>query len=165
MIELTCQECGKAFSLYPSQVKRGKGKYCSRKCHSDAGRVERICETCGIGFTARASVVKKGWDRYCSAKCYGIAQRSQTGEASRTWRGGRIITIGGYVAVKAPWRTSAKRDGYILEHRMVLEDAIGRPLRSDEVVHHINGDKRDNRLSNLTILTNSEHAALHAAIA
>lgn len=47
------------------------------------------------------------------------------------------------------------------EHRVVAEQMLGRPLEPDEVVHHINGDKRDNRLENLQVLSRSEHSRLH----
>jgi hypothetical protein len=47
------------------------------------------------------------------------------------------------------------------EHRLVMEAYIGRKLSSDEVVHHINGDKADNRVENLVIMTRSEHTKLH----
>ncbi len=46
-------------------------------------------------------------------------------------------------------------------HRTVMEKKIGRPLESDEFVHHINGDPADNRIRNLQIITNSEHLILH----
>lgn len=163
-VERTCQTCGKIFSLCPSQIKRGKGKYCSRECHNQAGRVERICEHCGINFIARASNVRNGKDKYCGAKCYGASQRLEVGENARGWKGGKITVTGGYVAVKVPWRKSAKADGYMLEHRKVMEDALGRHLRGDEVVHHANGDKQDNRIANLMILSNREHTLLHARI-
>lgn len=42
-----------------------------------------------------------------------------------------------------------------------MEQKIGRKLRSDEVVHHINGDKTDNRIENLELISNSEHTSLH----
>lgn len=48
------------------------------------------------------------------------------------------------------------------EHRVVAEKMIGRPLAKGEIVHHINHDHRDNRPENLRIMTQSEHAKLHA---
>ena len=47
------------------------------------------------------------------------------------------------------------------EHRIVIEEMLGRPLRSDEIVHHKNKDVRDNRPENLEVMTRSEHARLH----
>lgn len=53
------------------------------------------------------------------------------------------------------------RNNKILLHRKVMEQHLGRKLRSDEIVHHIDGDKLNNDISNLQLTNRSEHINMH----
>lgn len=86
----------------------------------------------------------------------------QSGSASHKWKGGRFVHRSGYVFVMAPEHHSANRDGYVLEHRLVIEQHLGRQLSKQEHVHHVDGDKANNALSNLVVLQKRAHHKLHA---
>jgi hypothetical protein len=68
--------------------------------------------------------------------------------------------IGNRTWQKGYWtiRIDGKR---ILEHRYVMEQHLARPLNPEEVVHHINGDRLDNRIENLQLMSFEEHSFLH----
>lgn len=67
----------------------------------------------------------------------------------------------GYIAVYCPGHPSASKDGHVMEHVLIMENHIGRRLRDDEVVHHKNHQRDDNRIENLQLMTFKEHSALH----
>lgn len=68
----------------------------------------------------------------------------------------------GYIAIYFPDHPKSTSDGFIMEHVLMMECFIGRWIKDDEVVHHKNKIRDDNRIENLQLLTKSEHARLHA---
>ena len=81
------------------------------------------------------------------------------GRRSGNWRGGRFIDKKGYVLRWSP-QHCRQRSGYVFEHILVYESAHG-PVPRGYVVHHHNGEKQDNRVENLEMMTNAEHTLLH----
>ncbi len=78
------------------------------------------------------------------------------------WNSGRIVDQAGYAKVRAGRsHPLADPNGYVFEHILVMASVLGRSLTGDEVVHHKNGDRADNRIENLQLMTRAEHNALH----
>ncbi len=75
------------------------------------------------------------------------------------WKGGRYTEPGkGYVMVRMPEHPRARQNGYVLEHILIAEAMLGRPLRDGEEVHHKNLIRDDNRPENLQVFgTHLEH--------
>ena len=67
----------------------------------------------------------------------------------------------GYIMVYVPDHPLATKEGYVMEHILVMEKHIGRYITRDEVVHHINENRSDNRIENLRLMTFKEHAKFH----
>ncbi len=71
------------------------------------------------------------------------------------------ISKDGYKQVYRPKNPMARYNGYVPEHRLIASKKMGRPLLSNEIVHHIDGNKRNNRPGNLAIVTKREHWFIH----
>lgn len=102
-----------------------------------------------------------------SLKCFSCANKTKRNYSmaeSPLWKGGRYEKSG-YVyrtiSKDSPYYCMADAHNGISEHRLVMAQHLGRPLKSWEVVHHINGNKIDNQIENLELLPNrTQHYAL-----
>jgi len=85
-------------------------------------------------------------------------------EQNWKWKGGRIIDKDGYVLIMSPNHPNRDRHNYMREHRLVMEQHLGRYLTANEVVHHKDRDKLNNTFGNLELFAhNSEHLAKELA--
>lgn len=79
----------------------------------------------------------------------------KSGSQHHNWKGGRYVRYDGYVTITpAP----NKR---VYEHRYVMEEHLGQPLKSWEIVHHRDGNPSNNDINNLELMTQSNHYKLH----
>lgn len=142
---MTCEYCGGVINS-----RKSTARFCCRDCKHAAGREIRECVECGAEFNERKSKARKT----CSKACV-VAYQSGVGNPH--FKGG-LSMMRGYVIVT---HRDAKQWTYL--HRAIVEAHIGRALRSDEIVHHVNHDRTDNRIENLQVVTRAEHLDLHRA--
>ena len=89
--------------------------------------------------------------------------RKKISEAHRNGGiGHKKIRADGYISIYFPDHPKASKDGYIMEHILVMEALIGRHLHENECVHHIDKNRQNNTKENLKLMTKSEHMSFHA---
>lgn len=147
---IKCKQCDKEFKIL-SSVKRSREsngvaiKYCSQSCSGKANskKVKKQCLNCDNEFyTTR--------NKFCSRECSYVYRKKQTDEKEQGYwfeNGYKILYVSG--------------NKYIKEHIHVMEKHLGRKLAKDEVVHHKNEDRADNRIENLEVMKRSEHSRYH----
>jgi len=152
-IDMTGHRFGRLFVLGPK-----KGIY--------KNRIVWLCRCdCGAEKLVFGSDLKAGKVKSCGCLRNEIVVRrnkTRIGKKSDCWKGGEIRQCG-YVVRYAPDHPTANAmgKGYVRRARLVMEEYLGRYLEADEIVHHINRKKDDDRIENLELMTNSEHLSLH----
>lgn len=138
-----CAECSKEFRTYPSKLKLGRGKYCSKDC-SD-----------------KNTLIKKG-------QTLSPENKFKKGQKAHNYIGSRltIARSGGkpYKLIYAPEHPHATKAGYVREHRLVMEEHLGRLLELHEIVHHKDSDTLNNDISNLEVMSKVEHDKMNVAL-
>lgn len=177
-IDKKCDFCKKDFSVRPSRKKTAR--FCSNDCKNannklltDSKRwnwkpkIKKKCEVCDIFFVVINN--RKDTARFCSKSCRAKEQYKNgalkncempSGKNHPNWRGGKYVDSQGYVQICSP-RHPNKVKRYVFEHRLVMEKHLGRFLKREELIHHKNEIKTDNRLSNLVLTNRTEHQKLH----
>lgn len=150
-----CINCGKEFI-----AKKQERKCCSNKCAAEERSKNKIqilnCDYCGEEFKRPNCHVNDNHN-FCSSDCrnkYTVENSLLAKENHPNWNNGET-TNNGYRFKRID---KAK---YRAKHRLIMEKAIGRELRSDEIVHHKDGNKLNNALENLEIVTRAEHINIH----
>lgn len=182
-----CSNCGKEVKIFHKDRAQRKHIFCSKKCEGEYrkknNKENAVCPICKRKFHIRPSSLHDGSIHCCSKECsielrkirmsgennhqYGLK-----GELNSSYKGGERINVGGYILVYSPGNPFRNSDDYVLEHRLVAEKYLlneensviingEKYLKPEYVVHHIDGNRRNNEVSNLVVMTRNEHTQLH----
>lgn len=146
-----CLKCQKEFKICAFELREGRGKYCSRQCSPKLKKGHHL------NLGKKLSILHR--QHLSEAR---LKSEKVRGKNHWNWRGGYWKMGKGYILILKPDHPGANIRGYVFEHRLIMEQNLGRFLTKNEVVHHINHKKSDNRIENLMLLSSTEHKSLEA---
>ena len=158
-----CIICDSEFFPLKAEVKRGKGKVCSKGCRYKhqgnvmRGRKMKEVTKCKLSASLSGRVRS---DQHCIRISEALTGKVAK-EDNPNWKGGNYVSQGRRYR-RAPDHPFSHHNGYILNSRYVAEEALGRQLTPSEQIHHINLDKLDDSPNNLYLFNSAaEHSRYH----
>jgi len=164
MTTYTCEQCGVGFERNNHGDR--KHRFCSRECfrawtNENRASINHECERCGKVFWDYPSNIRGRSGRhrrFCSIEC---RRQALSGGKHYSAKGRYKNTVGYWLLrewlVPDEYKSMLTTSNHVLEHRLIMAQKLGRPLKSYEVVHHINGVKDDNRIENLELHPQLDH--------
>lgn len=154
---LTCPVCEKPFRRSPTKRRGDRNPACSRQCRGvrDADRLREIAGSGRANWTEASTAAH-------AARMSGPSNPGWNGGVTYSRRRGNYKAIK-YVRCPAAYLGMSRKDGYVMEHRLFVAQAMGRLLTRQEVVHHEDHNPTNNALANLSLFrTNREHKLYEA---
>lgn len=167
-VSFTCKECSKPFVMMQSYLTAYRKKfgrdpaYCSMACSNigrrkDADERNKFkCVQCGKEQHRNRKTGGRIYleQKFCNVECKSAHQRSKAFAKFESGNFGRHIKRHGYVYISVPaLANDGEKRTEMLEHRYVMQKHLGRPLHKDETVHHRDGNRAHNDLSNLELFS------------
>lgn len=155
-----CEMCGRTFT---PKSRKSFQRRCSRECY---GRWRAEDPQTNAHLRRIATKGRQGWTA-ASRRSY---RKKMSGPGNPAWKGG--VTYfrkhGSYASVKyvrcpPEFKAMSRKDGYVMEHRLLVAQEISRPLARQETVHHEDHDPTNNDLSNLMLFESNQAHKLYEA--
>jgi len=174
-----CDNCGKIITQKYSVVIRFKTHFCDINCkkiycrgknHPNYKKVMPEAQKIKISKSKKGTILSKetiekirqaNSGKHPSKETKRKIGNAQLREKNHNWKNGRRKCKRGYVMLLKPEHPFATLKGYVMEHRILMEEMLGRYLEPGEVVHHINGITNDNRKENLMLFINQNMHIKH----
>ena len=160
-MKVICDQCGEVFNKKPSALR--KLNFCDKECRRKYHNRDLICPVCHKSFVRATCSLSK--INFCSIECTKVFTSQRMTDMNEALNPSRMTPSTRKKLREAGIKEGAKSYPKLYgkhEHRVVAAKKLGRSLKKGEVVHHIDGDKRNNNPINLMVFkSQAEHAKWH----